>query len=390
MSAWQRTHRATSALALVAALCACERSAGPSASLLASCERTALLNDYDSVRAVTFDPASRAIALQAVPSERVVAQAAVNCAPRSVIIATNFPPGDARRASVTLVADEGRRSQQIPEGINGIVLHGSDVLVVTAQQKRASVDQEIGALTSKEVDRQTGEHLFTELLVLDQALREKRRLRYPMPAYEWIRGDAMLTVGPQVISLDLRTGKRRQLYDFSSTPDFPFAIASFHLVGGTLFAVIGQRAPHPTSLPLGALLRLDEDAKTWDVLSRDLPSDASLAVDDGTHLTVFGTGGVKVFDKQGKAVVSGQVPAPEGLQVRAAAPLKDAMLVLLMRPSGQGAGTFDSDAVVVALASDLTLIASTTIPDVGSAPMLSSGQGATPSGGRYGFLGPMP
>jgi hypothetical protein len=66
------------------------------------------------------------------------------------------------------------------------------------------------------------------------------------------------------------------------------------------------------------------------------------------------------------------------------------MLVLLMRPSGQGAGTFDPDAVVVALASDLTLLASTTIPAVGSAPMLSSGQGATPSGGRYGFIGPMP
>lgn len=381
---------AASAIALAAALAACGRKDESLTVTFDDCETMALLNDYDTVRAVSFHAGSRSIKVRPIPGERVIAQAIINCAQQNVVIATNFPPGHAPRSSIAVYAATGHRDLSISEGINGLLDRGSELLIVTAQQKRASVDQQLGALTSKEVDPRTGDHLFTELLVIDQGLREKRRLRYPMPAYEWVVGDEVVTLGAAVLRMDLRSGKRDAVYDFSSSPDFPFAVTSFHLINGALFAVIGSKTPNPTSFPLSALLRLDEQEKTWKVLSKELPEGAVLAVNSANQITVFGRSSIKIFDERGAVVASGPLPARDGLLVRAAVPVKGAMLVLLMQPDAQAVGTFDPEATIVALADDLTVLASTKVEGVGNAPMLSSSRSASPSGGRYGFLGPVP
>jgi hypothetical protein len=387
----QLSRAVVGALVLTVALFGCDRHAHVSPSSdFDECENVALLNDYETLRSIRYHRATKLLTVESLGADRVIVQASIDCSQKRYVAATNYPPGHKPRSALFLSSMSGRERVEVGEGINGVLLSGDEVFVVTAMQRRAPVDPRLGALSRKEVDPTTREHLFTELLVLDNRLREKRRLRYPMPAYEWITPGSITTLGASVLRIDLRTGERLSAYDFGDAPDFPFATTSFHYIRGTLFAVTGSGAPHATSVPLGTILRLDEVTKSWQPLTRDLPKEPTLALDDGRRIIVFGSHTVSVFDESGSRVANDALPVEEGLQVRAAAVVDAGVIVLLMRPDKSSPGVFLPEATLLVLDHDLKFLAASQLIGVGNAPMLTSSLSVTPSGGRHGFLGPLP
>lgn len=377
--------RAVLALAVAALVAACSDKKEDSLIRWENCRNVALLNDYLSVRAIEYHAATQSITAQPLSNERVASQAAVTCDPALAAIAFNYVPGSDPRSAVEVISSSGRSKYAVPEGLNGLVLTDSTLYLATARLKRARVNSELGPLSRKELDSSTGEHLFTELIMVDVArMQETRRLRYPAPSMEWISGDLAITLGASILEIDLRTGARRELFNFATAPYFPQAVASFHLIDNSIYAVTGTQSEFPTSVPLGSILKLDPTARRWEVVTRGLPAKATFAFDDGSHFLIFDDRHVHEIDAQGTTLRTAELPIA-GLQVRAVAQLEDATLVIAMRPKEE-LGVFEAEASVLALDANLKVVASRSLSPVGNALMLSSASRPLPSG-NYGYLG---
>lgn len=389
---------ATATVVATALLASCGEGGKSAAPALdgAACLDTALLHDYQSIRTVTFDPTTNRLRVGDATRTGVVAQAAIDCQRKVRLIATNSNRGGPLKPRIDVLEVDGKlllRRLPVKEGINGFLVDGNRVLVATAAGRRAPIDPSLGALSSSEQPSMApGEHLHTELIGFEiNTGAEVSRLRYPAPTQEWLVGPSVVTLGASILRIDLATGHRTRLFDFTDAPDFPRSSSAFHRASDQLFAVTGGRHSGSSRYPGGAIFRLEPmPTPGWRRVTQAPLTDPVFSFDDGHRIYVFPrqAQSVHVFDSRTAALRSVETPIAPGLEVRAAARLASGILVLGMRPVADSPGVFDGVGHAYLFSEDfLRMLAEVRFSGIGNAPELSSSMRKTPSGASQGYLG---
>lgn len=360
-----------------------------------ACQDVALLHDYVSLRTLAFDAVNHRLLLGNAATLGVVAQAVVACEQKVRVVAVNAHSGSLS-ARLDVFDVEGRnvlRSISVKEGINGFIVDGQRVHVATAALRSAPIEPALGALSLNEsLPSAPGKQLFTELITFDiQSGIEVGRLRYPAPSQEWLDGSDLITFGASILKLDMKTGFRTKIFDFSEAADFPIVRSSFHRLGGRLFAVVGGRDGERSRFLGRAIYSLDDGSKPhWKLVADSQLADPIFSFDDGDRIYIFSRQAqlLHVFDEETATLSPMRVELDPGIEVRAAARLKSGILVLGMRPAIDTPGAYGGVGYIYLFSSDFSkLRARAEVPGVGHAPVLSSSLRQAPSGSARGYLG---
>ncbi len=232
------------------------------------------------------------------------------------------------------------------DGTSSPIPYRNGVLFDTTLLHKELIDPSLGFLTKHEQStdkplavekhffgdkkdkEQATHHVFTWMHFFDLDQRKvTRSYRRDVSAGDWLEGDDLVTRSAALMSMNLKTGHRKAIYEFDPEQDgVPHNEMQILRVHGKFYAVTSSRVGKVDGLPLGfprkfrksTIYALDVESGKWRAKVKLPYDDITYTVDRGDSIYVFTRTSGKVlhydvkanklneisFDTGGKAVIA--------------------------------------------------------------------------------------